>query len=86
MLFKIDRYVVDDGLAPKVPERPSFVQSEDLKSALALAKRALGVERTSDVKLSQFIGRVPANAKVYVNHMTFEEMYDLGSEGMVSAL
>jgi hypothetical protein len=75
LLFKIDRYRVEDEL--KVPERPSFVEGETLKDALDLAKRALGVERTSDMALSQFIGKVPSNAKVYVKHMTFEELHDL---------
>lgn len=76
-LFKIVSYLVDDGLEPKVPERPSFVEGEDLNEALDLAKRALGTENRSDVKLSQFVGSVPKNAKVFTRHMTFEELHGL---------
>lgn len=86
MLFKIVKYRVDEGLPESVPERLMLLDVESAGEAIDLAVRVLGVESHRDVTLTQFVGVPPQGARVLHNKMTFEEMYDLGPDGLVSAL
>jgi hypothetical protein len=86
MLFKVVKYTEDEMTPNVVPEVPSFVEAETAHEARILAKRVFGCEHPEDVTLSQFIGQLPSNAKVYSYHMTFEEMFGVGHEGLATAL